>query len=1262
MTWNTSSKKNSTINKSENITSLKNTTINKKKTTKLVNKVVDKKTTSNKVFVNKIFDNLVNVKSNNKYEINNNKKNIISEKSIAVNNKIKNNNKNSKVVNANAEKSRMTMNLTVSPKKATWQIILNELRDFLVVKCKSNYYSLVLYFIICDITVLQKGNIHYEIGLDSGIKSKKARCMAINKGKNKFLFDTKELSIAEKYSLVYIIEMLEKCYLDLSKITDKGYININDLNLPITEFFLRHLNISHDNPIKSSILFNTLVSNYSLLVLYFIVLRIEYVISQKGNEINPDRKIDLNNLKKGLMRMIHPEYMAVLKKRGIKVYLNSLVGFDSEYQLLSSLTQQNELISVQLSGSTHMQVKIPKKSSTDVTWNSLKLLPIDIRLSKSEYKMLQVMDTAINKLLNSINDIYYKEHNLLLEKVVKTLSEIKGVKSFDTINEHLFSFPKSDTLSKIKYPEVYTSNDLLIDSDNLKGNEHSASLEMFIKIMNDVSGNSMSSKMRESISKSSDKHTSRISYKFNNSEEQVSISINRLLYLCMHESGADLSMLSDFDTFKENLDIVGRSFVTRCKPLTNDSIKSKVYIRDTVLIAPMGAKSLAGIGAIYGDEFRKIDIGKYRQEGMKALLNENKELFDLYAIRDSIITLKHASAMEEFYFDIGRLGVPLTISGIGKAYVIQQWDITGYDGYQLRNDIMTGNLASRLTPKIARSTDFSKFLTEYLMSYRGGRNESLMYGIDVINNESHKWYDYDLVSAYTTVMCILGHPLTGSAGRLYKDTMDKLSDNDLLLSYSVLEVKFEFPEGTKYPCIPTRVDDNIDIYPLRGVSTITGPEYIVAKNMGCEIEVLQGIMTPFERISETTQDKKLKEDRLGYVTPYKEIIKELQQKRREHPKKTFYNYMYKEIGNSVYGQVAMGLNGKNAYDIKTKSFVRVDGGVLSNPILASYITGFVRALVSECVNNIATIGGNIVSVTTDGFITDVENLEEKLLKLPKERIICLTLYREIRDMLTTFDNCKSDPCALEIKNVETQGLLSWKTRGQLGFTNGGISAATGFQTKFLDKEFLVKSFSSKLCKNSSDDKIFTYINTGLRSATDIYNKGGQMVPTYRDLKYSLEYDNKRCVVSNESRELLDTTPWKSVYDYHRIRFLKDTVNTPVFKGYSTLPKSGYKSFIETSVRGFIRACITTNDNKRYGIPKNSFKTYNQLIEYIYQYKPAHEVKLTDKNISHLKRRDSIARAIPRTVENELFVNYVKERFKDFDSDLFFREFRADKNP
>ena len=45
-----------------------------------------------------------------------------------------------------------------------------------------------------------------------------------------------------------------------------------------------------------------------------------------------------------------------------------------------------------------------------------------------------------------------------------------------------------------------------------------------------------------------------------------------------------------------------------------------------MLIAPGGAKSLAGVGNIYGDEFKKIDIGHYRGGNMRLLLNENEEL------------------------------------------------------------------------------------------------------------------------------------------------------------------------------------------------------------------------------------------------------------------------------------------------------------------------------------------------------------------------------------------------------------------------------------------------------------------------------------------------------------------------------------------------------------------------------------------------------------------------------------------------------------
>lgn len=99
----------------------------------------------------------------------------------------------------------------------------------------------------------------------------------------------------------------------------------------------------------------------------------------------------------------------------------------------------------------------------------------------------------------------------------------------------------------------------------------------------------------------------------------------------------------------------------------------------------------------------------------------------------------------------------------------------------------------------------------------------------------------------------------------------------------------------------------------------------------------------------------------------------------------------------------------------------------------------------------------------------------------------------------------------------------------------------------------------------------------------------------------------------------------------------------------------YKSYIETSVRGFIKACLSENKQNRYGIPKGVLKSYNEIINFVHGHEPACEVKLSVNGISQLKRRDTILRAVPRTVENERFIDYVKQYFKDFDSDSFFRE-------
>jgi hypothetical protein len=141
--------------------------------------------------------------------------------------------------------------------------------------------------------------------------------------------------------------------------------------------------------------------------------------------------------------------------------------------------------------------------------------------------------------------------------------------------------------------------------------------------------------------------------------------------------------------------------------------------------------------------------------------------------------------------------------------------------------------------------------------------------------------------------------------------------------------------------------------------------------------------------------------------------------------------MYKEIGNSIYGQVAMGLSGKTSFDLRTKNHIRIEGSILSNPILVAYITGFIRALVSECLHNIQRLNGNVISATTDGFLTDLTDLEDKIMSL-KDNKNCIEIYRAIRKKLTTFDFInednvkveKFDDSALEIKNVETAGIIT----------------------------------------------------------------------------------------------------------------------------------------------------------------------------------------------------------------------------------------------
>jgi hypothetical protein len=156
-----------------------------------------------------------------------------------------------------------------------------------------------------------------------------------------------------------------------------------------------------------------------------------------------------------------------------------------------------------------------------------------------------------------------------------------------------------------------------------------------------------------------------------------------------------------------------------------------------------------------------------------------------------------------------------------------------------------------------------------------------------------------------------GQPDYEKGRRLTPEELGQLSNEDILYSYLVIQADFIFPEGTKYPSIPCYVDENCTVYPLRGSCVLTGSEYLLAKSQKCKFHLHDIIYTPFKRLEDSTE-----------IKPFRQILQQVQEQRREYPKGSISNLMYKEIGTSIYGSVVRGRSNKRKFDIKTKAYKR----------------------------------------------------------------------------------------------------------------------------------------------------------------------------------------------------------------------------------------------------------------------------------------------------------------------------------------------------
>lgn len=185
----------------------------------------------------------------------------------------------------------------------------------------------------------------------------------------------------------------------------------------------------------------------------------------------------------------------------------------------------------------------------------------------------------------------------------------------------------------------------------------------------------------------------------------------------------------------------------------------------------------------------------------------------------------------------------------------------------------------------------------------------------------------------------------------------------------------------------------------------------------------------------------------------------------------------------------------------------------------------------------------------------------------------------------------------------------------------------------------------------SPTKKFTFINKNLRSASDIFKKGGHVTAVFKDQSFSLLYDNKREIKDEIvlTPSLKDSVPITNATQALIFRTLSQTAGKNSY--HKTLPRGSvkkYKNTLEIGVRNFIKGLFSN----QFNLNPETFKNYNEIISFINSFKGSSKYRLTANNIATLKRRRDSIKKVPRTKELELFCEYVKTKFPDFDVNRF----------
>lgn len=624
------------------------------------------------------------------------------------------------------------------------------------------------------------------------------------------------------------------------------------------------------------------------------------------------------------------------------------------------------------------------------------------------------------------------------------------------------------------------------------------------------------------------------------------------ILLVSHFSVAEYTTLKDRDKLNDKLSEVQdtfcsfKSFEQSVRWDSTHYTKINVTWRDTYLQASDTQRSLKSLAKSIG--MKKIEISEDYYLNMVYLLEEDKELYEEYALEDAKIALAYyCFVMDRYYNVITNQLVeqePITTSDSTVKYFIkwlenQSKNIFGQEAKWLENKIF--GIEKRWKGKVKKSALRKIDESFACYSYMGGLNTFYRLG-KYKCKENEIGLDIDFSKAYVSVMADLP-AIDWKQKPKTNFTIDEIIKiaNQKNINYSKIGIfltKFDFPKDTYQSSIAQKTEGGL-IYTNEGEDFCTWSELI-------ESIRLKGITTNDQIIRGNLYEELRINDKV--YLPFAEYLGHLARERDKCPKDSFEYSYFKLMGNGFYGKLCQALEYREVFDLNGNK-VPLTPSAITCAHYASQTTGIVRSAIEVLVNTFNEWPGcKVYNATTDGIMITIpkpdwlkvkvdENgiakIENNLEEIIPELYQKLLTYYPIKMIIQGQKNLGiKDPQWLEIKHVGDEVRTEQTRANYISYKGITQGLARGNVSKDWMK---TKDDFDKFTDSEETTEITLKSLFGIREIKDkkwdlvrkrIFNKNSegwkQCIRTV-----NIGYDGKRILTENglNSRQALNIEEW-----------------------------------------------------------------------------------------------------------------------------------------